>query len=396
MAILYSAMPTVLATSLRVAIAFGLALSPATPLSQDRFPFFNFRGILEVFLLSAFVLSLWESCESVVNSIYSLPLTELESASPFDQINAILPALKQEHKSHYETAFAFLHLARIARDKPSVREYIFNDDMHQSTNEVSPLWIAVASACIRRVESLRSACISAQQEFSAVSAGSVSKQSSANARSLRLLKSGKASSLLADSQLPSPSPIKRMKVLTGAVKPVIVGGPNGKRSFLDALREAEKEEEDTKTTSKSGMAGLYKNVKSDGLIKGNSGGTLVTEYFWIAVGFVSKSIEESGDGKRGNSTPARRGMKTMTRKVFADYEIFKLAVEAISKLLIAATSEDKYGTVHRDIPVVLECLINCLAAVEAHAVNPGAPEGQLQHGQIVLKEPLAAIHGEKE
>jgi hypothetical protein len=69
--------------------------------------------------------------------------------------------------------------------------------------------------------------------------------------------------------------------------------------------------------------------------------------------------------------------------------------EALSALLVSGASEDQYGLVHNDIPVVLESMIACLQSVEKHISKPPcALEGRRREvGQVVLREPYAMIQG---
>ncbi|KAJ3003230.1 UNVERIFIED_CONTAM: Nucleoporin NDC1, partial [Siphonaria sp. JEL0065] len=327
------------------------------------------------------------------------------------RLSLLLATLKPSTKSSlYETTLAFEDLLRLATfHNARARDELFNGTGIHNNNPTSILststpfstpsttslqtengtiggasayWIEVAASCVSRIESLQKRLTDLQQEsIVSKTAKTVDVMRKSGITSLKF-----GGTTVITNGGASPSPIKKVKLLTGAVKPSpvkkdVVG------SFLDALQDDSAIGGATSDFQKGitvgGPNGLYK-------VGGGGNGKKEPEVgvFEAVLAFVgaSSSVKKKG------VVAKRDGMRKMTRDAFVNYEVLVLAVQCISKLLIAGTKEDKYGSVQRDIPVVLECLINCLIAVETHISKPpGELEGG-KHGSVVLREPLAMIH----
>ncbi|KAI9338517.1 hypothetical protein BDR26DRAFT_863000 [Obelidium mucronatum] len=374
-----------------------------------RVGFFDFRNFLDLTLSTVFIILLWETMSTAIETTYSMPLDLDNDPS---RVSLLLLTLKNSSKSSsYEQMLAFMDLLRLATcSNPRSREQLFNgtgafesssiSNSSSSTNSSitvgdasktgtsSAEWIEIAAACLDRINKLQKTLVEIQEQ-NANSDGNNRKNEKGGASVLKRSSSSGITSLKLQGAAAAaavgsatPSPIKKMKLLTGAVKPSpvkrdVVG------SFLDALQEDGAINVDKTGIQVGGPNGLYK-------VGGGGSKKDITGRGWIdglVGGFSSGS---KGDKK---NAIGKRGMRKLTSDAFEDYQIIALAIQSVAKLLIAGTKEDKYGSVQRDIPVVLESLINCLVAVETHIAKPAGPlEGGNQYGSIVLREPLAMIH----
>lgn len=70
---------------------------------------------------------------------------------------------------------------------------------------------------------------------------------------------------------------------------------------------------------------------------------------------------------------------------------------ALSGLTAASYREDQYGSVQRDIPKVIECLLACLMATESYLQRPplGPAAGGIKTNphQVLMREPHAMVQG---
>ncbi|RUS23968.1 nucleoporin protein Ndc1-Nup-domain-containing protein [Jimgerdemannia flammicorona] len=70
-------------------------------------------------------------------------------------------------------------------------------------------------------------------------------------------------------------------------------------------------------------------------------------------------------------------------------------ITALSCLTAASYREDEYGSVQRDIPKVIECLLACLMAIEAYLqrppLGPGAGGIKTNPHQMLMREPHAVV-----
>ncbi|KAJ3113123.1 Nucleoporin NDC1 [Phlyctochytrium bullatum] len=70
---------------------------------------------------------------------------------------------------------------------------------------------------------------------------------------------------------------------------------------------------------------------------------------------------------------------------FSEFESVVWASQSLSHFLVAAITEDKYGTVQRCVPLVLEALLQCLTITEKYIAKP--PGSHAARTAIVLRKP---------
>ncbi|KAJ3195321.1 Nucleoporin NDC1 [Irineochytrium annulatum] len=83
----------------------------------------------------------------------------------------------------------------------------------------------------------------------------------------------------------------------------------------------------------------------------------------------------------------------ISRATFKNIPLVIWSAEALSSFIIAASREDKYGTVQRDIPVILDTLLRCTAEVESFIQRPpGQFHAGVRASQIpALQMPLLLL-----
>ncbi|KAJ3203022.1 Charged multivesicular body protein 7 [Entophlyctis luteolus] len=387
----------------------------------------HLASVIECTCTATFIVGIWETVFMVVSAVYGMPpeipadaalshsiASAIASRVRSDEISG--PGSKTINGGYLCDGFYALRALRAVADMSSgqagvrVRASLFfggdigvdngaGVDMDVAD---SGRWIEVAAACLRRVEALQKRCNSACAAVTVANSAATDRTGSKRDEGLRTgtgtggenwnLSTSQSFSGPRDGLLRAgvaASPVKKTRVLTGAVKP----SPE-KNSAARLLLESLQADENIKVAKDSGLSKVWADiVASTGLFaqsqKKNGDAS--------AASGIQKTIEGTLQGLwKTNEQRVKKpnGMRKVAKEVFADFALFKLSVESVSKLLVAATAggEDKYGTIHRDIPVVLECLINCLIAVEAFAAHPGSLDVSLQ-GQMVLAEPMAAVHG---
>ncbi|KAI8616761.1 hypothetical protein BC830DRAFT_170081 [Chytriomyces sp. MP71] len=393
-------------------VAFLVSFSMFTSISTKPNPsshiyFFDFSCLAESVATTTFIIALWQITAASISALYSLPLDPSTIASRFPDLLAILTSdvsVPAGSRTPYANTLAYLDLLAVARTNARLREDVFNGSGTAGAGAVET-WTVLAAACLRPVETLRGELARLQAVRAEVYAGSAGRRGGSGG-----VKGGAPlGGLPASGTL---SPVKKARLLTGAVKP-----SPGKKSVWEALQDPSATVPDLggavgATAVKNGDVkvpdllaaggGLYKKQDASTKPKSAEPAVGLIEYLLILIGAIKKDgKKESGRGKGASL----EGMGKVTQKAFVDSEVLSLAVESVSRLLIAATKEDKYGFVQRSIPDVLECLLHCLIAIETHMTNPPgmadfpvsssmilASEGL--HGQIVYKEPLAAVHSE--
>ncbi|KAJ3036518.1 Nucleoporin NDC1 [Rhizophlyctis rosea] len=80
-------------------------------------------------------------------------------------------------------------------------------------------------------------------------------------------------------------------------------------------------------------------------------------------------------------------------RVFAGIQVQVWAVRALASLLVASATEDRYGSVSRDLPDVLTSMLRCLMALENYAQNVRLPSQHRRQvgSQVAVRWNLAMI-----
>ncbi|KAJ3255423.1 hypothetical protein HDU77_003687 [Chytriomyces hyalinus] len=451
-------------------------VSPFTSVSPSDIPwtyrvsFWDLSAVLENFFLVSFVVMFWQIY--AVSHVCTDSLPQIET-----RVQNLLPVLSTVaymHPMPYSSTLALQSLRTLCNMPPRARDPLFNaspkahiDSSDSGDSVTSSPWITSAGACLRIVEGFKDELdrLHAQRvevlgdrggkkkpvraSVAATNGGLASRGSVGNgepdASAYPKLEKSSVSVAMRAVQaagmgaMNTPkyrvSPVKKMRLLAGAVKP-----SPGKTSFLDALQDAQMHDElgakdavnagsqavrnvkdrvnlstaeDAKVFG-AGAGGLYKrrNGASDSAGDAAAIGSAKTGKDSAAssknsVGIFdfmySLIVSLADEGKKGRGKQLKlEGITKITKRTFAEYETLSIAVEAVSKLLIAATKEDQYGIIHRDIPDVLGSLLSCLIAVETFmAQPPGVADFSEKQscmllegfpgGQIVLKDAYAVV-----
>ncbi|KAJ3227381.1 hypothetical protein HDU81_006742 [Chytriomyces hyalinus] len=432
-----------------------------------RVSFWDLSAVLENFFLVSFVVMFWQIY--AVSHVCTDSLPQIET-----RVQNLLPVLTivaYIHPMPYSSTLALQSLRTLSDLSPRARDPLFNaspkariDSSDSADSATASPWITSAGACLRIVEGFKDELdrLHAQRVEVLGDRGGKKKPVRASAPAtngdmtsrgrvgngepdgLAYPKVEKSSVSVAMRAVQAAgmgamntpkyrvSPVKKMRLLTGAVKP-----SPGKMSFLDALQDAQMQDEAGAKDSVNAGSQAVRNVKdrvnlssaddakvfgagAGGLYKRRNGASdeaaaisnakpakdsassskNAVGIFDFMYSLIVSLVDESKKG-RGKQLKLE-GITKVTKRTFAEYETLSIAVEAVSKLLIAATKEDQYGIIHRDIPDVLGSLLSCLIAVETFmAQPPGVADFSEKQscmllegfpgGQIVLKDAYAVV-----
>ncbi|KAJ3066787.1 hypothetical protein HDU98_009939 [Podochytrium sp. JEL0797] len=415
---LVSLIPTIFGRSLRFSILYsGVYHSWATLLRlfvATASPLPNATAFLHLVMTVAFVTLLWETMYASI----AISLTEpIVFPVGMNRVEAVLAVLEDDTTSRFDVEVAFRELVCVAGDvDPRGRKSVFSDAggdggegvggsvMRNPFNSIDAsirmaqefyggvdgngggnggVWVRVAAVCLKRVEEVREKLEVVQREVEEVGGAGVRKVGGkvggggVGGQQLSLLQQQQN-----NGRVTSPSPLKRNKILTGAVKP-----SPGKQGPVDSLLQA--------MQVPDGGVGGGKNVGggAGGVYKVHAAVEGKNEFGWS--GMWEQVVAFVGMGKGGQVVAKKNkkkveSMEKVVERVFGEYQVLAFAIECVAKLLIAGTKEDPYGTVQRDIPVVVETLVRTLMAVETFVARPPV-ETMTSAGTVVLREPGAVI-----
>ncbi|KAJ3081767.1 hypothetical protein HDU99_004721, partial [Rhizoclosmatium hyalinum] len=304
-------------------------------------PLFSLPSLLELILTTWYIILLWETLYTSLETTYSLPLSHTPT------LPLILPPLKSSlsettPKATYETSLVFLDLARIATgpEGRTFRDNLFNNLSHieggnqltpaayaggfqgqDVTTSVNSAWIQIAAACLVRVNRLKDTLTTLQKNKPASSGTGKSKDGGGIEKkkpvggSITALKLGDAGNIMSPA-----SPIKRAKLLTGAVKPSPVKNDNVIGTLLDSLQETS---DSASVPSMNGSAadpkGLYKVGNSKEKTKAwHSAVSVESVVKFVGLESVVKKLQGLVGPKKG------KGLRRVTKEAFADYEVISL------------------------------------------------------------------------
>lgn len=348
----------------------------------------------------------WEACGALWNGV----MTERLGIEGDELLGDMLVMLGVE-EFPYEQTLALLDLVDISKTSPTHRFEIFNECLDM---DPSP-WTLIAVACLREVERISTAI-----EKAGEAGGRGKKITSAKAmlafgppsqQSKTLRKPFVAKPLVMAKQKPTffdtlfaglsetkedveDAEEAEVGREDGGHLPILLrrrggaGGANGEGLRGNVYGESKQQQQQQQqhaqiflnptnttantTVSPSSAANLqaeaaalrdwvHRAIKTALVRLEQLGGALRGGSAGASISAATIEVEDGKGGERGIG--AAVGMDVVLERVhFAIW-----AVQAISRLIVAATTEERYGMIQKDIPIVLNALLRCLLHVEVSA-----------------------------
>ncbi|KAJ3092460.1 Nucleoporin NDC1 [Quaeritorhiza haematococci] len=341
---------------------------------SSRFKFFDYKMFIDTFCGGVMALSCWES----QRHLFEVFFTEtISSARVVDPIGVLLSGLKS-YRAPYFRYMAFLDLIELARFDRKRRAMIFDDVDSSSTS-----WEQVSSLCMQVLDKL-STTIEDTHHIATVEGAPTSVQS---------LVSDTSKSQFANQEVPRPqstSPKSGAKtdptIFVSPSKSSLVGSLLPKQILQPQDTNKQRQEPPLESPVFSPVSSLRGGTPSK------------STYPPLLLRSSVPEPKPTGDGKKDVMTPAKERdiivstirqwiekyrwgrallcvtTQRQTKALFADIQLHIWAAQALAALVVASASEDRYGTVHRHLPQVLECLVRCLCAVEQHAAKSSSSD----------------------
>ncbi|KAI8927679.1 nucleoporin protein Ndc1-Nup [Entophlyctis helioformis] len=304
------------------------------------------------------------------SAMFAMILFDLHATSvilPKPKLSQIIASLG-ENLDDYHRHIALMNLHWIVRYSPELRREIFND-----VESSRPAWKSLLSTLSGSIDSLTTLLQQASEDGRVVGAMWLLHPSRVAAVPIAEPQLDKRASQLPSSPTPRGSRMSNISpTKTGPIYPPL----QSKRSPLrDLLLDS------TGPASDASRSPLVQAADASGLRRR---GTAATSPGGVGAGSVAtdgKAAELQATpvpGSREFLTALARQMErwslgayfldeTVLRRascLMKDLQLHLWTIDALTGLAVAASSEDKYGIVHRDVPAVLHTLVRSLLGLE--------------------------------
>ncbi|ORX90052.1 hypothetical protein K493DRAFT_62945, partial [Basidiobolus meristosporus CBS 931.73] len=344
-------LPTILYTSVRISLVylrgffvlyllFGHTIQncitfvlgifvTVTPYPISRGILFDFGLITRVILSGTLITLCWE----IQNHIFEICFTEHVNVSDMNvNPNACLISGLQLNSKPYMQHLAYLELWRIAKFSPTRRSLIFRDIEKNPTS-----WQQISSECIKAVDGLTSSIKQHMNKHKP----DTSKPAASHKANIQ------QNSFLNDAfpqkhkiaNLPSAIPANPGRSLPSIfAKPAdpLVQKPEHSR----ILGPSDNIYQPVNATTQNWEGKILSLIT-----------TLIKRWKWGQALLVQTEEEQA-------------------KALFDSIQLQIWAIQALSRFTATSLTEDLYGTVQRDIPRILECLLACLITIETFIQAP--------------------------
>ncbi|KAJ3328494.1 Nucleoporin NDC1 [Blyttiomyces sp. JEL0837] len=343
---------------------------------------------IHVYLGMAFSIVAWEVLSKCIEAIYTEPLHR------YREENGVVDVIKGlvAKKGSYEQSLALLDLHCLSRLSKKARAEIF-----VQLSQMDPsAWASIGASCLGLVNML--------------SELNNKKKKPGKDKGMRMGPNSPRQAILRDEKIVRDRPRTFFETITSAID---YGLKDTKKP--DEVRPAEiskKLAADIQSRNNYENLPVYlrpetrpavndvvpkvaeEKVRMESAMAGDGKSkTAITSTGEILQGILASGISAVAKYLDLNSERKVLPIQLVCRETFSDIQIVVWAIEAVATLLVAASKEDKYGTIQKDLPAVLESFLRCLCAVELFIDKPpGLPtSSKSDQGQILFREPVALV-----
>ncbi|KAJ3104052.1 Nucleoporin NDC1 [Phlyctochytrium planicorne] len=289
------------------------------------------KFFLHVSILAFFSLVVWDVIDIMYEAIMAEPVT--------------LPAKVQSNLALYT-------VYKIARSSPEFRGIIYNAD-------VSDMYISLWGA-------LASECILALNKFSDRLEDLHKKDASKISNSLAKIAERQA--LLPTKESPKKIDLRNENIMFPKVQPTgVLGAIFAPKEMEDLKKKANLKPLPDK---RLGVPTLLRSREVEEKPKAPEPIAKKPPVPQTSFTGLFKQAQDSLQKLVYKRKLEQSSVQTLTKLYFSDFQKVIWASQALSHFLVAATKEDKYGTVQKSVPAILEALLRCIIQVEKYIAKP--------------------------
>ncbi|RUP49769.1 hypothetical protein BC936DRAFT_141523 [Jimgerdemannia flammicorona] len=351
-----------------------------------RFRWFDFHLFFRTFLNGMFAATCWELVDQIFDVFFTEPTYVSDEVA--DSNGCLASGLKLADKPYFR-ALAFLELWNISKYNKQRRTILFCDILSAPT-----AWQQVSCECMKVVNELT---VELENEFKKPEEGSsngtlpvpdsrptqhTTGGNKLSAVSTNIFLTKNKTSLL--DKLKDPAPPPRIDAAAGSSASEAVPNIFRKSERAPSLQPDNFLFESPPRQQPTSL--LTEEAKRQGV-------EYTKKQLHDAVVLLKGHLE----GRAWGRILLANTIERRTRHLFRNLQVQIWAIEALSCLTAASYREDEYGSVQRDIPKVIECLLACLMAIEAYLqrppLGPGAGGIKTNPHQMLMREPHAVVQG---
>ncbi|KAJ3051322.1 Nucleoporin NDC1 [Rhizophlyctis rosea] len=379
----------------RVASTFAAPLVRGGLLKRNEYAsaWIDLWSLIYVFGCGLLTVSAWEMSSQIFEAFFMEPVT----MSDWDQSLKFFFNKLQDGQQAYYQQLAFLELWQLTRYDAKKRSYILN---HLEADPVKP-WHSMANACTAVINDFSTVL----EDDVAPSKATPKGDDLPNLRSAIPARAPPSSSVRHENIM---SPPKKQTFLQSAYSKLLDEDQAPKTTQRAYLRAGNAAPAPRTNSAYGNIPDLLRPsapvVDANGLrsVGAEKRKGVAVKKGVNASGLVVKGLEKVKWGRWVVEMGRRywgESLERRTARVFENATVVTWAVRALSSIVVASATEDRFGTVSQDLGPLLECLLRCLIALEEYSVRVGNQMRRRSHSsngrlgrQVVARSNLMMIN----